>query len=53
MQSLHQEQLACKDAAIIRLEAELECLQEEAERARVEAARLQVHADLANDRLLL
>lgn len=52
LQSMHQEQLACKDAAIIRLEAELECVQEEAEQARTQAARLQAQIELANDRLL-
>lgn len=48
---MHQEQLACKDAAIIRLEAELELVQEEAERARVQAARAQAKLDLVSEQL--
>lgn len=51
LQSMHQEQLACKDAAIIRLEAELELVQEEAERARVQAARAQAKLDLVSEQL--
>ncbi len=49
LQSIHQEQLACKDATIIKLEAEVECLQDEVERARAQTVRLQAQMEMARE----
>lgn len=49
LQGIHQEQLACKDATIIKLEAEVECLQDEVEQARAQAVRLQAQMEMARE----